>query len=57
MSLHGKNGLGKKDKKGWCCDKILVHLKEFGPRLVSPKKIMKSVHKPSFVALHSIILK
>jgi hypothetical protein len=57
VSLHGKNGLGKKDKKGWCCDKILVHLKEFGPRLVSPKKIMKSVHKPSFVALHSIILK
>jgi hypothetical protein len=31
MSLHDKKRLGKKDKKGWCCDKILVHFKEFGP--------------------------
>ncbi len=31
MSLHAKNGLVKKDKKKWRCDKILVHLKEFGP--------------------------
>jgi hypothetical protein len=29
--LHGERGLGKKDKKGWSCDKILVHLKKFGP--------------------------
>jgi hypothetical protein len=29
--LHGKKGLGKKDEKCWCYDKILVHLKEFGP--------------------------
>ncbi len=28
---YGKKGLGKKDKKGWRCDKILVHLKEFTP--------------------------
>ncbi len=33
MSLHGKKGLIKIDKKGWRCDKILVHLKEFGPKL------------------------
>ncbi len=26
MSLHGEKGLGKKDRKGWHCDKILVHL-------------------------------
>jgi hypothetical protein len=31
VSLHGKKGLGKKDKKRWHCDKILVHHKEFGP--------------------------
>jgi hypothetical protein len=31
VSLHGKKGLGKKDKKKWHCDKILVHLKEFAP--------------------------
>ncbi len=31
MFLHGKKGLGKKDKKGWHCDKILVHLKKFTP--------------------------
>ncbi len=37
MSLHDKNGLGKKDRKWWCYDEILVHLKKFGPRLVSPK--------------------
>jgi hypothetical protein len=35
--LHGKKGLGKKDKKRWCCDKILVHLKEFGPFIGSSK--------------------
>ncbi len=27
VSLHGKKRLGKKDRKGWHCDKILVHLK------------------------------
>jgi hypothetical protein len=32
MSLHGKKGLGKKNRKWWCCDKILVHLKEFAPK-------------------------
>ncbi len=31
MSLHGKKGLGKKDRKRWRYDKILVHLKKFGP--------------------------
>jgi hypothetical protein len=31
MSLHGKKELGKKERKGWHCDKILVHLKEFAP--------------------------
>jgi hypothetical protein len=29
--LHGRKGLGKKDRKWWHCDKILVHLKEFEP--------------------------
>jgi hypothetical protein len=33
MSLHAKKGLGKKDKKGWHCDKILIHLKKFAPPL------------------------
>ncbi len=40
MSLHGKKGLGKKDRKGWCCDKILIHLKEFAP--TRAKLIFKS---------------
>ncbi len=31
MSLHGKKGLGKKNRKGWHYNKILVHLKEFAP--------------------------
>ncbi len=31
MYLQGKKGLSKKDRKGWWCDKILVHFKEFGP--------------------------
>jgi hypothetical protein len=31
VSLHGKKGLGKKDRKWWRCDKKIVHLKEFGP--------------------------
>jgi hypothetical protein len=35
VSLHGKKGLGKKDKKKCHCDKILVHLKEFGPNNTS----------------------
>jgi len=26
--LHDRKGLGKKDRKGWHCDKILVHLKK-----------------------------
>ncbi len=42
MSLHGKNRLGKKDRKRWRYDKILVHLKEFAPKegkLLNPKKI------------------
>jgi hypothetical protein len=38
VSLHGKKGLGKKDRKGWHCDKILVHLKEFGPSMTWSKK-------------------
>ncbi len=29
--LHDKKGLGKKNKKGWHCDNILVHLKKFKP--------------------------
>jgi len=31
VSLHDKKGLGKEDKKGWCYDKILIHLKKFEP--------------------------
>ncbi len=31
VSLHGEEGLGKKDKKRRHYDKILVHLKEFAP--------------------------
>ncbi len=31
MSLHGKKGLGKKDRKWWHCDKIFVHIKKFAP--------------------------
>ncbi len=31
MSLHGKKRLGKKYRKGWHHDKILVHLKKFTP--------------------------
>jgi hypothetical protein len=26
-----KKKLGTKDRKGWWCDKIFVHLKKFGP--------------------------
>jgi hypothetical protein len=26
-----KKGLDEKDKKWWCCDKILVHLKNLDP--------------------------
>ncbi len=34
-----KKGLGEKNRKGWRYDKILVHLKEFGPwdKLMVPK--------------------
>ncbi len=32
MSLHGKKRLRKKDRKGWHCDKILVHFKKFVPK-------------------------
>ncbi len=35
--LHGKKRLGNIDRKGRCCDNILVHLKEFGP-ILSVKK-------------------
>ncbi len=28
MSLHGKKGLSKKDRKWWCYDKILIHFKK-----------------------------
>ncbi len=37
MYLHGKKGLGKKDRKGWCCDKIFVHFKKIGPFIGSSK--------------------
>jgi len=37
VSLHGKKGLGKKYNKGWHCDNILVHLKEFAPFMESLK--------------------
>jgi hypothetical protein len=30
VSLHGKKRLGKKDKKGWHYDKILVHFSKIG---------------------------
>ncbi len=39
MSLHGKKGLGKKDKKKVMCDKILVHLKKFAINTSYTKKI------------------
>jgi hypothetical protein len=32
--LHGKKGIGKKDRKWWHCDNIFVHLKEFAPNQV-----------------------
>jgi hypothetical protein len=35
--LHGEKRLVQKDKKGWCCDKILVRLKKFGPFIGSSK--------------------
>jgi hypothetical protein len=31
VSLHGKKKPSIKDKKRWLCDKILVHLTNFGP--------------------------
>jgi len=31
VSLHGKKRLGKKDRKKWHYDKILVHLKKYAP--------------------------
>ncbi len=33
MFLHGKKGLGKKDRKRWHYDKILVHLKNLHPKV------------------------
>jgi len=41
-----KKWLGKKDRKGWCYDKILVHLKEFGP---SFKHVYKNCLKHIFL--------
>jgi hypothetical protein len=38
VSLHGKKGLSKKDTKGWCCDKILVHYNEYGPNNIESKR-------------------
>jgi hypothetical protein len=32
VSLHGKKGLSERDKKRWHYDKILIHLKKFGPK-------------------------
>jgi hypothetical protein len=49
VSLHGKKRLGKKDRKGWRCDKILAHLKKFAPRIktyknhVIKKKLIKKI--------------
>jgi hypothetical protein len=57
VSLHGKNGLGKKVRIGWHYDKILVHPKQLGLGLVSPKETMKLVHKSSFATLHSNFFK
>ncbi len=31
MTLHGKKEINKKDRKGWHCDKISIHLIKFGP--------------------------
>jgi hypothetical protein len=39
--LHGKKGLGKKNRKGWHCDKNLVHLKKFEPTFQPHCKIGK----------------
>jgi hypothetical protein len=41
VSLHGKKKLGEKDKKWWHCDKILVHLKEFGP--INNDELLKTI--------------
>ncbi len=38
MFLHGKKGLGKKDRKKWYCDKILVRFKKIGPSMTWSKK-------------------
>jgi len=38
VSLHGKQVLGKNDKKGWHYDKILLHLQNFGPKKIMTKK-------------------
>jgi hypothetical protein len=44
VSLHDKKGIGKKDKKRWHCDKILVHLKKIAPWCdkVMPTWLMKN---------------
>jgi len=42
-----KKRLGKKDKKGWHYNKILVHLKEFVPILQKETIAMKS-HTKTF---------
>ncbi len=52
MSLHDKKGLGKKDKKGWCCDKILVHLKEFAPKWLNQSINIFSSYWPLCLPFH-----
>jgi hypothetical protein len=50
VSLHSKKWLGKKDKKGWHYDKILVHLKKFAPR-----KGMLCFCAPNFLTVWHVV--
>ncbi len=48
--LHGKKKLSKKYKKGWRCDKILVHLKKF--ELGDPKRTLNFKKTFSTIMAH-----
>jgi len=42
-TLHGKKRISKKDRKGWCYDKILVHLKEFRLKYMMKLELKKQI--------------
>jgi hypothetical protein len=48
--LNGKKWLGKKDKKGWHYDKILVHVKN-----LHPIASIREAHLPSTNCKHEFI--